>query len=338
MYSMLIVYLIVGIGFSFLCSLLEAVLLSVPRSHVMLMVERGSKAGARLARMKEDVDRPLAAILTLNTFAHTIGAAGVGAEAAKIWGSAWVGLVSFVVTLLILIFSEIIPKTIGAVHAKALSAFAAVSIHVLIVVLGPFVWACNMLSKLLTGGKAGGALSRDEVRSVATIALEEGSLSADEAGLIHNLIGLSSKRVHEVMTPRTVVTTLPAGATVGEVMEGGLPRFARMPLVDKSLDDARTYVHRHDLLHAIGEGRTDATLSEIARPMPAVPETTSVQRVLTDFVRDKIHLAVVVDEHGGHEGIVTLEDLVEELLGREIVDETDAAIDMRAVAKRLAGS
>ena len=334
---MLIVYLVVGIGFSFLCSLLEAVLLSVPRSHVMLLKERGSKAAARLERMKEDVDRPLAAILTLNTFAHTIGAAGVGAEAARIWGDAWVGLVSFIVTLLILIFSEIIPKTIGAVHAKTLAPFASITIHVLIVILLPFVWASNKLSKLLTGTSVESALSRDEVRSVATIALEEGSLSEDEAGLIHNLIGLSSKPVHSVMTPRTVVSTLPVSATVDDATSGTMPRFARLPLIDKSLDDARTYVHRHDILHAIGEGRSDAKLAEIARPLPAVPETTDVRRVLTDFVNDGTHMALVVDEHGGHEGIVTLEDLVEELLGREIVDETDGAIDMRAVAKRLAG-
>lgn len=336
MYVMLFVYLAIGIGASFLCSMLEAVLLSVPRSHVVVLKERGSKAGALLERMKADVDRPLAAILTLNTFAHTIGAAGVGAEAAKIWGSAWVGVVSFVVTLLILVFSEIIPKTLGAVHCRALAPFAAVTIHWLIVVLMPFVWACNGLSKLLTGRKEVAGFSREEMRSVATIAAEEGAIDDVESSLIHNMIEMTSTPVARVMTPRTVVKTLPAGATVGEVMRGELPPFARMPLVDKSLDDASHYVHRHDLLRAIGEGRVDETLLSMGRPMKYVPETTDVRRVMTDLMRDHAHMALVVDEHGGHEGIVTLEDCLEELLGREIVDETDGAVDMQEVARRLA--
>ncbi len=335
--TMLFVYLAIGLGASFLCSMLEAVLLSVPRAHVMIMAESGSKAGTLLERMKADIDRPLAAILTLNTFAHTIGAAGVGAEATAIWGSKWVGLVGFIVTLLILIFSEIIPKTIGAVHAKRLAGFATMTTQGLIVLLWPFVWSCNRLSKVLTKGGGGGhgVLSRDEVRSVATIAQSEGALSSEEADLIHNLIGLHDKRVREVMTPRTVVATLGGSDTVGAIVENSMPGFARLPVIENSLDDARAYVHRHDVLSAISNGDLDKTIAELARPLNAIPETTDLRRALSEFLRKRTQIFLVVDEHGGGEGILTLEDCIETLLGREIVDETDGHVDMQAVAKRL---
>lgn len=334
-YLVLSAYLAVGIGVSFLCSLLEAVLLSVPRSHVMLAAERGRPWAQRMQRMKADIDRPLAAILTLNTFAHTIGAAGVGMEAANIWGDAWVGVVSFVVTLLILIFSEIIPKTIGAVHAKRLAGFATFATHWLILILTPFVWASNKVSKLLTARSHHGVLSRDEVSSVARIALGEGVIDEDEAGLIENLIGLRDRRVKEIMTPRTVVATVRGDATIASIIEAGLPSFARLPVVENSLDDARTYVHRHDVLAAISSGDLETTIADLARALVAIPETTDLRRALAEFLRADSHMFLIVDEYGGGEGIITLEDCIETLLGHEIVDETDGAIDMQAVAKRL---
>lgn len=333
---LLLAYLLLALVVSFMCSLMEAVLLSLPRSHVAVLVERNSVAGRRLQRMKDDVDQPLAAILTLNTFAHTLGAAGVGAEATLLWGEAWLGVVSFVVTLLILVFSEIIPKTLGAVHAKSLAPFAAWMIQSLTIVLRPVVVACNWISLLLSGRKqAVPALTRDEVRSLAHMALAEGAIDQAEATLLRNLIALRDVTVEEVMTPRTVVFALQANQTVGEVTAGELPRFARIPIVGASLDDPKGLVHRQDLFQAVCQAKTATTLGELARPLHAVPAVAKLPHVLKDFVHRREHLFLVVDEYGGSAGVVTLEDVVETLLGLEIVDETDTVDDMQQVARQL---
>lgn len=236
--ALLVAYLVVALGVSFLCSLLEAALLSVPRSHVAVLVEQGRRVGKRLMRMKDDVDRPLAAILTLNTFAHTLGAAGVGAQAARLWGSAWVGAVSVVVTLLVLVVSEIVPKTLGAVHAKGLAPFTAWTVGGMMIALKPMVSVCDAVSKLLSHrDQAAPKVSRDEVRSLASLALEEGAIDRSESRVIRNLIALRETTVREVMTPRTVVFMLGADETVREATAEEPPRFARIPVVETSLDD-----------------------------------------------------------------------------------------------------
>jgi len=337
--TLLLVYLAIALGVSFLCSLLEASLLSVPRSHVAVMVERGSAAGRRLERMKDDVDRPLAAILTLNTFAHTLGAAGVGAQATVLWGEAWVGLVSFVITLVILIFSEIIPKTIGAVHAKALAGFTAWTTFGMIVLLWPAVAACDWVSKLLSGRRLAVAMvSREEVRSLARLAHEEGAIDKNEARIMRNLMALRETAVREVMTPRTVVFTLGADRTVREATEGDPPLFARVPIVGESLDDVRGQIHRRDLFKALADGRGDAPLRDLAQPVHAVPEAARLSAVLDKFLQRREHLFLVVDEYGGTSGVVTLEDVLETLLGAEIVDETDSVEDMQELARQLLAS
>ncbi len=336
MMVLLLTYLFVALTISFLCSLLEAALLSVPRSHIAVLVEQGSRAGERLRRMKDDVDRPLAAILTLNTFAHTLGAAGVGAEATLLWGDASVGAVSIVVTLIILIFSEIIPKTLGAVHAKALAPFTAWAIGLLIVLLRPFVAVCDWVSKLLSRrAPSAPTISRDEVRSLASLAMEEGAIDHDEARVIRNLIALRETTVEQVMTPRTVMFTLRADQTVEDALSGELPRFARIPVVGASLDDTRGIVRRQQLFHALNEGRSETKLGDLVAPVHAVPEQAKLSAVLAEFLRRREHLFLVVDEYGGTAGIVTLEDIMETLLGVEIVDETDAVADMQQLAKQL---
>lgn len=333
---LLIAFLLLALVASFLCSLMEAVLLSVPRSHVAVLVEQNSVAGKRLQRMKNDVDQPLAAILTLNTFAHTLGAAGVGAEATLLWGEAWLGVVSFVVTLLILVFSEIIPKTLGAVHAKRLAPLAAWMIQSLIIVLRPVVVVCNWISLLLSGRRqAGPALSRDEVRSLAHMALAEGAIDRTEATLLRNIIALRDVAVEEIMTPRTVVFALRDTQTVREITAGGPPRFARVPIIGASLDQPKGVVHRQDLFRAFCEGKTEITLGELVHPLHAVPSVAKLPHVLKDFVHRREHLFLVVDEYGGSAGIVTLEDVVETLLGLEIVDETDTVDDMQQLARQL---
>lgn len=332
-------YLLLALVVSFVCSLLESVLLSVPRSYVAVLVEQGSTAGVRLQRMKDDVDQPLAAILTLNTFAHTVGAAGVGAEAAFLWGDQWVGAVSFVVTLLILILSEIVPKTLGAVHAKGLAPFAARVIHYLIVVLRPVVATCNRVSLLLSGqSQAAPRLSRDEVRTLAQMAWEEGAIDKTEARVFRNLIALREITVREIATPRTVVYTLRADQTVGEVAEGETPPFSRIPIVETSLDNPKGVVHRRDIFKAMREGKREMTLGELARPIHGVPALARLPDVLKEFLPRREHLFLVVDEYGGSLGIVTLEDVIETLLGVEIVDETDAVEDMQKLAKQLLAS
>lgn len=333
--TLLFTYLLFALAASFLCSLLEAVLLSVPQSHVAVLVERECVTGKRLQRMKDDIDQPLAAILTLNTFAHTLGAAGVGAQAAIIWGEAWVGLVSFVVTLLVLVFSEIIPKTVGAVHSKALTPFAVWTIHYLIIGLKPFVVACNWVSLLFSGSRQGTPkLSRDEVRGIAQMALDEGAIDHAEAVVLRNLIALREVTVEEIMTPRTVVYALRADQTIAEITAGEPPQFARIPIVDESLDQPRGVVHRREIVKALGEGRGDTRLGELARPLHAVPEVARLPAVLEDFIKRREHLFLVVDEYGGSVGIVTLEDVIESLLGVEIMDETDSVADMQKLAKQ----
>ncbi len=334
--TLLLVYLFIALGVSLLCSLLEAALLSVPRGYVAMMVERGERAGLLLQRMKNDVDRPLAAILTLNTFAHTLGAAGVGAQATLLWGEAWIGLVSVVVTLLVLVFSEIIPKTIGAVHAKALAGFTARTVQGMIILMWPLVVGCNWVSKLFSRTpERMPTVSREEIGSVATLAMEGGAIDESEAAIVRNLIALRDVSVHEVMTPRTVVFALSAAQTVRTTTESDPPRFARVPVVGDSLDDVKGLVHRHDVLRARSEGRLDETLGELARPIHIVPESAALSGILSEFLRRHEHLFLVVDEYGGTAGIVTLEDVLETLLGAEIVDETDPAPDMRKLARQL---
>lgn len=333
--TMFIAYLLFALAISFLCSLLESVLLSVPRSYVALLMEQGSVTGVRLQRMKNDIDKPLAAVLTLNTFAHTLGAAGVGAQAAHLWGDAWVGAVSFVVTLLILIFSEIIPKTIGAVHYKGFTPFVVWTTHYLTIFLKPIVTVSNWISRMVSGHRqAVPSLSRDEVRSLAQLAYDEGAIEQAEASIVRNLMLMRDVNVEKVMTPRTVVYTLPAEMTVKAALSGEPPRFSRIPVVGSSLDEPKGVVHRRELYQALGEGRTDVTLGELARPLHAVPELAALPLVLKAFVQRREQLFLVVDEYGGGVGIVTLEDVLESLLGVEIVDETDAVVDMQQLAKQ----
>lgn len=334
--TLLLIYLFVALAASCLCSLLEASLLSLPRSHVAVMVEQGSRAGRRLERMKDDIDRPLAAILTLNTFAHTLGAAGVGAQATLLWGEVWVGVVSFVVTLLILIFSEIIPKTLGAMHARRLAVFTSWSVHAMILLLWPVVVVCNWISKLMTGrSESVPLISRDEVRSLARMAHEEGAIDEDEARVMVNLMALREVTASQVMTPRTVVATFQAAQTAGEVTDGEPPRHARLPIIGKSLDDVIGQIHRHDLYKARSESRVDVTLGELARPIHAVPERALLPDVLQQFLHRNEQLFLVVDEYGGTAGIITFEDVLETLLGVEIIDETDAVEDMQKLARKL---
>ncbi len=333
---LLLLYLALALGVSFLCSLLEAALLSVPQSHLAAMEERGSRAAAVLGAMKRNVDRPLSAILTLNTIAHTVGAAGVGAQAVIVFGNRWVGLTSAILTLLILVLSEIIPKTLGAVYARALTVFTAWTLRWLVIVCYPLVILFEAMNRLIGGRSDKERLSRAEVVSLARMGHDEGVLSGHEASVIRNLLALGRIKVHEVMTPRRVVLALQEDATVGQAIgDQPPPRFARLPVYGRDLDDIRGIVHRYRLFEALHQGRLDQRVGDLAGPVHVIPEHASVGDALEQFMQQRSQLFQVVDEFGGTAGIVTLEDALETLLGTEIVDETDEVVDMRELARRM---
>lgn len=332
--TMLIAYALLALAVSFLCSLLEACLLSVPRSYVESMVERGSRSGLALREMKDNVDRPLAAILTLNTVAHTVGAAGVGGQAAIVFGSHSVGIASAVMTVLILVLSEILPKTLGTVHARELAAPGAAIIRFITTACLPVILALEWINRRLSVRPQREALSRAELLATIRLGHASGAMRQREYRIASNLIALSSVRLSDVLTPRTVVFSLPEEMTVGQAKERHDPiRFARIPIYRGDPEQVTGYVARFALYAAADRG-ADKPLRELARPMPILPELAAVSSALDEFIQHGHHIALVVDEHGGMAGIVTLEDLLETLLGEEIVDETDPAVDMRALARQ----
>ena len=335
--TLLIFYASLAIGVSFLCSMLEAGLLSVPRSYVEALVQRNSWTGRTLKRMKDNIDRPLSAILTLNTVAHTVGAAGVGAQAAVVFGDAAVGAASALMTLLILVLSEIIPKTLGAVHNKRLAPMTAMTALTMMVLTWPIVVALESLNRLIGGGKQHEGLSRAELLATLRMGHKGGALGENEYRALSNLLTLSKVSLERVMTPRTVLFALPKKLTVAEVREDlGPLRFARIPVYGHDLDEVTGYVPRFEIQKAIADENSDKTLEELSREIPAMPESLPVSRALEKMLSGHHQISLVVDEYGGVEGIVTLEDLLETLLGREIVDETDIATDMQVLAKQKA--
>lgn len=333
--TLLGIYLALAIGVSFLCSLLEAGLLSVPTSHVELMAQENRRGGQRLKHMKTHVDRPLAAILTLNTVAHTIGAAGVGAQVLVIWGSGAVAIGSAIVTLLILVFSEIIPKSIGAAQAKPLAAFTAYAIQGMIWLTLPLLIPLQWISSKLGGGHAA-QVTRAEVAITAELGHTAGVIDPRETRIIRNLFRLDQITIKDVMTPRPVMFALGRDTTADQVIEQhGRLRFTRIPVQGESVDDIVGHVTRHAIHQARNEGRGGDPLALIAQPLESTDETESVADTLDRLIRDQQHMLLVQDEFGGTAGLITLEDCVETLLGVEIVDETDSAEDMREAARSL---
>ncbi|MFW6061398.1 MAG: CNNM domain-containing protein [Planctomycetota bacterium] len=333
---LMILYGLLALAVSFLCSLLEAALLSIPGSHIAMLVQDGSRTGQQLEKMKAKVDRPLAAILTLNTVAHTVGAAGVGAQSAVAFGEAWVGVTSAVITLLILVLSEIIPKTLGAVHAKGLAGFTAVAIRIMMFVTYPLVVVLEWLGRVIGRRRQREALSRGELIAAIRMGRQAGALDAREYEVAHNLMSLGLVKLHEILTPRTVVYALPETYKVAEALEDpGVLRHARIPVYRETLDNVTGYVVRSDLHQALRRGQGDRTMTDCAHPIRAIPEQASVADALETMLGERELILLVVDEYGGFEGIVTLEDAVEALLGREIVDETDPTQSLRTLARRI---
>jgi len=333
---LLVIYVFIALGFSFLCSIAEAVILSVTTPYVRLMRQKGRTAGILLDRLKEDINSPLAAILTLNTIAHTVGAAGAGAQAANVFGSAYVGIASAVLTLLILVFSEIIPKTLGAHYWKQLAPATAHLLRGLIWLLYPFVKLSELLTRGLTHGPGLRGFNREELSAMAELSEQEGQLKRQETRIMKNLLHLPDMQVTAAMTPRTVIFSLSEELTVEEFFwKYGSERFSRIPVYSKDPGHLDGFVLRSDLLLAQARGNTDTKLTTYRRAMSALPETTSLSNAFDEFLRQRAHIMLIVDEYGSVEGILTLEDILETLLGLEIIDEGDVNIDMQEYARRL---
>ncbi|GJM26133.1 MAG: hypothetical protein DHS20C16_25480 [Phycisphaerae bacterium] len=312
-------------------------MLSLPRSHVELMVEKGSRAGEVLREMKKNIDRPLAAILTMNTVAHTVGAIGVGAQAAVVFGNKAVGAASAIMTILVLVVSEIIPKTLGAVHSKSLSGSAAMMIRVMIIICLPLIIPLEWINRAIASKQREESLSRAEILATLRMGESSGAIKEREYRIASNLIALSAIHLSDVLTPRTVVFSLPEDMTVNEAIAQHAPiRFARIPIFAADSEQVTGYVPRFAIRAAHRNDEGEKHLKEIAKPIPIFPEMATVADALETLIEKRQHIILAVDEFGGLSGIVTMEDLLETLLGQEIVDETDVATDMRELARQRA--
>lgn len=332
--TLLIIYLLLAIGVSFLCSILEAVLLSVTPSFIALKEQEGSKSGKLLAELKRDIDRPLSAILSLNTIAHTVGAAGVGAQSLVLFGNAYVSITSAVLTFLILVLSEIIPKTLGANYWKELSGMSARIIQILIVVTYPLVLLSKGITRRLSKEESAQTLSREEFSAMTDIGVEEGVFEEGESKIFKNLIRFSSLRAIDIMTPRIVVVRFHEEISIEEALkEDEKLIFSRFPVFGESEENILGYVLKNDLYQQLSKGKGSIRLKEIKRDILIFPEKVKLNVLFEKIIEKQEHVAVIVDEYGGFSGIVTMEDVVETLLGLEIMDEIDTIEDMQKLAR-----
>ena len=333
--GLLILYVLLALGFSFLCSIMEAVLLSVTPSYVAALEQEGAATGERLRTLKDDIDRPLAAILSLNTIAHTVGAAGAGAQAAVVFNNQYVGATSAVLTLLILVVSEIIPKSLGASYWRRLAPVVARLLYFVELLMLPLVWLSQHITRLLSKGDREASVSREEFTALAELGEEEGIFEEEESRILRNLFRFSSLRVRDVMTPRTVVQAHPEHQTVGEIIENHDEfRFSRIPVYTETRDDITGYVLKDEILLKAAQEEDTVTLHDLRREMLGVQEALPLPKLFERLLDHGEHIALAVDEYGGTAGIVTMEDVVETLLGLEIVDEVDSTEDMQALARK----
>jgi CBS domain containing-hemolysin-like protein len=335
--ALLVFYLVLALGVSFACSIFEAVLLSISPGYVAALEKQGAPAAKRIAKLKEDIDKPLAAILSLNTIAHTVGAAGVGAQSAKVFDSVPLAVISGVLTVLILLISEIIPKSLGAMHWKKLAPSVAALLGPITVLMTwtLFVPAARAVTAMLGGGGHGTNPSREEISAIAEQGAARGVFPSGESRVLSNLFRLGELRATDVMTPRTVMFSLSEATKVGDLAERAAGfRFSRIPVHQGSVDKVSGYVLRNDILLHLARGDNDEALVEMRRELLAVPESTPLSHLLEKLLERQAHVALVVDDYGGTTGLVTLEDVVETLIGMEIVDEADGVPDMRELARK----
>jgi len=334
--TLLIVYVLAALGFSFLCSLLEATLLTVTPAAIQAAKSQGKAWAKRMEILKEDIDKPLSAILTLNTIAHTMGATAAGAQYAKLTNNTGEGIFAGALTLAVLVLTEIIPKTLGARYAGFFAKPTAYFLPWLQAALGPIVWGCQLITKLISFGKAHGVPQhREELLAFAKIATKEGHLKVEESRILHNILELGSIHVSDIMTPRPVMYSLPADITLERFAhETQTKPFSRIPIYGENADDITGFVLRSDALLACIKS-PEQLLESVKRPVHAVPNIMRVDALLEQLLKNKQHLALVEDEFGTIVGLVTLEDVIETLMGVEIVDEQDKTEDMQELAREL---
>ncbi|HUH41593.1 MAG TPA: CNNM domain-containing protein [Sulfurimonas sp.] len=334
--TLLITYLLIALIVSFLCSILEAVLLSSTNSYVeSLSNGQNDSLVNKLKNLKSNIDRPISSILTINTFAHTMGAAGVGAQAQIVFGEEWQALVAFVVTLLILYLSEIIPKTIGALYWKKLLIPSAYIIEFMMVISTPFTWVSSILTNFISKNKPYQSnFSRDEIMAIVAMGEREGAILSKESDLIENLLKLKNIKAKDIMTPRSVVFALRADTKIEEAIEDDrMYIHSRIPIFRDTLDDIVGIVFNQKILEESNEDHDEITLESISHEVHMVSENLPVPQLIDLFVKRKTHLFIVFDNYGQTVGVVSLEDAIETLLGVEIVDEMDEIEDMQLFAK-----
>ena len=331
--TLLLIYLAIAIGVSFLCSVLEAVLLSITPSFVEQISSKKPRAAKRLVKVKAQLDESLSSILILNTFAHTMGAAGVGSQAVQVFGAKWETLIAVLLTLAILYFSEIIPKTLGATFWRKLAIPSAFVISWLIKLVYPLVWIATRLTRLFSSDE-GDQITREEIIALASLGHKDGNLIAHENQYLANLLKLREIKTEQVLTPRSVVHMLNENTTVTEALDDDKTvQFTRMPVYGANIDDIIGIVNKRDLFQAERKGNGTLAIGSKVKPITRVSEKIPVQKLLDMFIKSREHLFLVEDEFGQTAGVVTLEDAIETLLGREIVDETDAVEDMQELAR-----
>ncbi|TVQ95938.1 MAG: HlyC/CorC family transporter [Desulfovibrionales bacterium] len=330
--------LVVGLAtlVSGLCSLSEAALYSVPWSHLEQMRKSGKKSGVLLFDLRNNVERPIAAILTLNTVANTAGAAVAGAFAAALFGTESLIYFSAVFTMIILVFAEIIPKTMGVMYSRQVVGFLAQPLCFLVIVFSPVIWLMDRVTKLIRRKKAGPDTTEDDLRAVISLTRRAGVIKPYEEMSIRNILSLDTKMVKDIMTPRTVIFSFPAELSVGQarMLKTAWPH-SRIPVYEEEdQEDIVGVVYRRELLEALANDQDDLVLGRIMKPVQFVLESMSLDKLLVRFLESRMHLFIVLDEYGGLAGLVTLEDVLEEILGSEIVDETDQVVDMRELARQ----
>lgn len=340
----LLLWATVSIFFSFLCSILEAVLLSVTPTFVNVKKNEGKSYAADLENLKKDVDKPLIAILTLNTLAHTVGAIMVGIAAGDLYpdfevlGVNFVGLVSGIMTFLILVASEIIPKTIGATYWKGLANFSTKTLKIMVLILKytGILWVLQLFTKLVGGkGHHGSALSREDFTAMAQIASDDGVFEESESKILNNLLSFKEVLTKDVMTPRTVMKTASGDTTVKAFFNANLElRFSRIPIYDKDVDHITGLVLKSEVYREMALGNDTKTLKDIQRPIMVTNRNLPIPELFDELISTKNHIAIVVDEYGSTSGLVSMEDVIETLLGLEIMDESDNVADLQTLARK----
>ncbi len=339
MLSLLVTYVLVALVFSFLCSLLEASLLTITPTTVSRAVQDGKPWGMKMQHLKQDIDRPLSAILTLNTIAHTMGAAGAGAQWAKYMNNQWEGLFAACLTIAILVITEIIPKTIGARYPTAFAPFTSSVLIFLITVLKPLVLASKSITSMISTreNEPDHSEHRDELLAMTRMGEESGSIHARESQFVQNLIQLHAMKVSDIMTPRPVIFSLPQSTPLPEfaALIENRP-FTRIPIYDKGTDDFTGFVIRGEALLAHLKDHYDTgTLADVLLPIAITAEYTAVDALFQRFIAERHHIMLVTNEFGTTVGLVTLEDIIETIFGIEILDESDRHPDLQHHARNL---